>query len=98
MSFPNTRRSPLRAKNSGLFFSIIIGFIVYTACSLNIHLYQAVKMLYFGCLGRNNKLVFNKGDFYAQQVSLNSLACPKGVKYKRIPNEQAVHTEIRSPK
>jgi hypothetical protein len=36
-----------------------------------------------------NKFPFTEG-FYVPQVSINCLACPKGVKYKQISNEQAV--------
>ncbi len=34
-------------------------------------------------------LIPQKG-FYSPQISTNCLACPKGVKYKRISNKQAV--------
>ncbi len=51
---------------------------------------------FFGYLGRNNKLAqkltnfISQRRFYVPQVSINCLACPKGVKYKRISNAQAV--------
>jgi hypothetical protein len=46
---------------------------------------------------RNNKLAQNKqisshrGDFFAPQVSINCLACPKEAKNNQISNEQAVY-------
>ncbi len=73
----------------------------YTACSLDIRLYWAVKMLIFFCyLGRYNRYSLKINNFlpqrrfYVPQVSINCLDCPKGVKYKRISNAQAVNQAV----
>jgi hypothetical protein len=53
------------------------------------------KNVVFCCLGRNNKLSQKQTNypsqrrFYVPQVSINCLACPKGIKYKQISNKQA---------
>jgi hypothetical protein len=36
---------------------------------------------------KSKQIIFNRGGFYVPQVSINCLACPKGIKYKQISNE-----------
>jgi hypothetical protein len=62
------------------------------------------NVFYLGCIRQKRKIstkvnkLLQQRRFYLPQVTINCLACPKGVKYRRISNKQAGPSRMTSKK